>query len=161
MVLGVACAQAGDKRLPVLTSDANRELVALDRDLIEQRIRAMWELRRRGEVKEVGALLAHDCVYSGKTWFGKPVSIRREGREACLEWARQINAMVQNVGMTVLNLVIDGEQAAACRRIKLRERGSGRVEEVVVCSYMRFRGGEVVEIVEYPDTLAIMRLLGD
>ena len=58
-------------------------------------------------------------------------------------------------------LIVEGEQAAACRRMKFRERGCGRIEEVVICSYTRFRGGEIVEIVEYPDTLAIMRLLGD
>lgn len=144
----------------VLTSDANRELSALDRDLIEQRIRAMWDMRRRGDGAMVAKLLAHDCVYSGKTWIGKPADIRREGRDACIEWARQLSAMVQSVEMEVLDLVIDGEQAAACRRIKMQEPGGGRIEEVVVCSYMRFRGGEIVEINEFPDTLAITRLLG-
>lgn len=144
----------------VLTSDANRRLSALDRDLMERRIRDMWDLRRRGAVAEVAKLLAHDCVYVGKTWFGKPADIRREGRDACLEWARQLNSMVENVEMTVLYLVIDGEQAAACRRIRMREPGGGRTENIVVCSYMRFRGGEIAEIVEYPDTLAITRLLG-
>ncbi|MCC2100705.1 MAG: nuclear transport factor 2 family protein [Hyphomicrobiales bacterium] len=145
----------------MLTSNANRELVALDRELIEQRIRAMWDLRRRGAVESVAALLSHDCVYAGKTWFGRPVDIRREGRDACLEWARQLNAMVQNVDTQVLYLIIDGERAAACRKIKLRERGSGRIEEVVICSYMRFRSGEIVEIVEHPDTLAVKRLLAN
>lgn len=144
----------------LLTSDANRELSALDRDLIEQRIRAMWDMRRRGDSANVAKLLAHDCVYVGKTWLGKPADIRREGRDACIEWARQLNSMVQSIEMEVLDLVIDGEQAVACRRIKMREPGGGRVEEVIVCSYMRFRGGEIVEIVEFPDTLAITRLLG-
>ena len=144
----------------MLTSDAKRQLTDLDRDLIEQRIRAMWDMRQRGDTSEVAKLLAHDCVYVGKTWFGKPVDIRRDGRDACLEWARQINAMVQNVDMRVLYLVIDGERAAACRRIRVRETGGGRAEDVVICSFMRFRGGEIVEIAEYPDTLAITRLLG-
>ena len=148
------------KSAQVLTSDANRKLSSLERDLIERRIRAMWDMRRRGDVAGVARLLAQDCVYVGKTWFGKPVDIRREGREACLEWARQLNAMVQNVDMTVLYLVIDGEQAVACRRIRMREPGGGRIEEVIVCSFMRFRGGEVVEIIELPDTQAMIRLLG-
>lgn len=150
---------AKDRQPNVLTSEANHQLASLDRELIEQRIRAMWDLRRRGAVESVAALLAHDCVYTGKTWFGKPVDIRREGRDACLEWARQLNAMVQNIDSEVLHLVIDGEQAAACRKIKMREQGCGRIEEVIVCSYMRFRGGEIVEIVEAPDTLAVRRLL--
>lgn len=144
----------------MLTSDANRQLSNLDRDLIEQRIRAMWAMRRRGEVAGVATLLAHDCVYAGKTWFGKPVDIRREGRDACLEWARHLDTMVRKIETTVLHLVIDGENVAACRRIKMREPGGSRVEEIVVCSFMRFRGGEIVEIVEYPDTLAMKRLLG-
>lgn len=144
----------------VLTSNANRELSALDRDLIEQRIRAMWDMRRRGDSANVAKLLAEDCVYVGKTWLGKPANIRREGRDACIEWARQLSTMVTSIEMEVLNLVIDGEQAAACRRIKMREPGGSRIEEVVVCSFMRFRGGEIVEIVEFPDTLALTRLLG-
>lgn len=145
----------------MLSSDANSKLASIDRDLIEQRIRAMWDMRRRGEVAAVASLLAEDCVYVGKTWLGRPSDIRREGRDACLEWAHQLNAMVRNVGMTVVYLVIDGEQAAACRRIRMREPGSSRVEEIIVCSYMRFRGGEIVEIVEHPDTLAIARLMAD
>ncbi len=145
----------------MLTSDANRQLSTLDRDLIERRIRAMWDMRRRGQIAELASLLAPDCVYVGKTWFGKPAPIRREGRAACLEWARQLNAMFTSVDMKILYLVIDGDQAAACRRIRMREPGGGRLEDVIVCSFMRFRGGAVVEIVEYPDTLAMARLLGD
>lgn len=160
MVRFRSCASK-DCRSPVLTSDANHQLASLDRDLIKQRLRALWDLRSRGEVASLAALLAHDCVYSGKTWFEKPVDVRRDGRDACLEWAHQLNAMVQHVETEVLYLIVEGEQAAACRRMKFRERGCGRIEEVIICSYTRFRGGEIVEIVEYPDTLAIMRLLGD
>ena len=160
MVRNCLCASK-DRRPNVLTSDANNQLASLDRELIEQRVRALWELRSRGEVTSLASLLAHDCVYSGKTWFEKPVDIRRDGRDACLEWAHQLNAMVQHVETEILYLIIEGEQVAACRRMRFRERGCGRIEEVIICSYTRFRGGEIVEIVEYPDTLAVKRLLAN
>lgn len=145
----------------MLSSDANSKLTALDRDLIEKRIHAYWYMRTRGDVIEIAALIAPDCVYISKNWMSGPVEIRREGREACLEWARHINSMIETLKMEVLHLLIDGERAVACRRITYRNLGSRRVEDVIVCSYMRFRGGEMVELVDYPDTLAMSRLLGD
>ena len=145
----------------MLTSDANRELSALDRELIEQRVRAIWEMRKRGEVEGCAPYLARDCVYVGKGLLRKHFSIRREGREAVLEWARQLNASVETLEMKVVDLVIDGNQVAACRHFRQRARGGGRAEDIIICSYIRFRGGEIVEIFEYPDTMAITRLLSD
>lgn len=145
----------------VLTSDANRKLSVLDRELIEKRIHAYWGMRSRGEVIEIASLIAADCVYVSKNWLGGPADIRREGREACFEWARHINAMVETLKMKVLRLLIDGEQAVACRRMTYRNRGSRHVVEVIVTSYMRFRGGEMLELIDYPDPLAMRRLMGD
>ncbi len=145
----------------MLTSNANRQLSELDRDLIEQRIHAFWGMRRRGEVAELASLVAEDCVYVGRTWVGHPADIRREGREACLEWARELSRMAVTVKMEVLHLLIDGEQAVACRRITFRDPGSQRTEDVMVCSFMRFRNGEMAELIEYPDMIAISRLFAD
>ena len=145
----------------MLSSDANRKLSALDRGLIEQRIHAFFGMRVRGEVEGIASVAAPDCVYISKNWLGGPADIRREGREACLDWARQLNSMLEMLKMELLHLLIDGDQAVACRRITYRNLGSRRVEEVIVCSYMRFRSGEFLELVDYPDTLAMSRLLGD
>ena len=145
----------------MLTSDANRRLSELDRDLVEQRLRAYWGLRACGESEAIGSFLSEDCAYFGATWVGRMVSIRRDGREACIEFARHLRSIVEPLETTLLDLVIDGDQAAASRRLKLRARGTGRVGEVTVCSYVRFRDGQMVEIVELTDDDSLTRLLHD
>mgnify|MGYP001012735241 FL=1 len=145
----------------MLTSDANRKLSALDRDLVEQRLRAYWGLRGRGEIEAIGSFLAEDCAYSGTTWVGGIVPVRRRGREGILEFARHLRSIVEHLGTTFLDLVIDGDQAVASRKLKLRARGTGRVGEVTVCSYVRFRDGQMAEIVELTDDGSLTRLLRD
>lgn len=145
----------------MLSSDANRRLSELDRDLVEQRLRAYWSLRARGEIEAAGSFLSDDCIYSGATWIGRMVSIRRDGREACIEFARHLRGIVEPLETTILDLVIDGDQAVASRRLKLRARGTGRIGEVIVCCYVRFRDGQMVEIVELTDGDSLTRLLHD
>lgn len=145
----------------MLTSDANRELIALDRDLIEQRLHAYFGLRERGETEPLASLLAEDCVYMGSTWVGQVVAVRREGREACLDFARRLRSIVEHEGSSLLYCVIDGDRAASARKVRLRARGTGRAGEVAICSYFRFHNGEIAEILDLADTEAITRLLQD
>lgn len=145
----------------MLTSDANRRLSALDRDLIEQRLRAYWGLRGRGATESIASFLAEDCTYHGTTWAGRTVAVRREGRAGCVDFARQLRSVVEHVETTLVDLVIDGDQAAASRRLKLRARGTGRIGEIAVCSFVRFRDGQMIEIVELTDDEALTRLLRD
>lgn len=145
----------------VLTSDANRRLSALDRELVEQRLRAYWGLRGRGETESIASFLAEDCAYCGTTWVGGIVPVRRQGREGVLEFARHLRSIVEHLGTTFLDLVIDGDQAVASRKLKLRAQGTGRIGEVTVCSYVRFRDGQMAEIVELTDDESLTRLLHD
>lgn len=145
----------------MLTSDANRRLSALDRELVEQRLRAYWRLRGQGETESIGPFLAEDCSYCGTTWVGRTVAVRREGREGCMDFARHLRSVVEHLETTLLDLVIDGDQAVASRKLKLRARGTGRIGEIMVCSYVRFRDGQMAEIVEMTDDGALTRLLHD
>lgn len=145
----------------MLTSDAHHRLSALDRDLVEQRLRAYWGLRGRGETEAIGSFLAEDCAYCGTTWVGGIVPVRRTGRDACLEFTRHLRSIVEHLETTLLDLVIDGDQAVASRKLKLRACGTGRVGEVTVCSYVRFRDGQMAEIVELTDDESLTRLLHD
>ncbi len=107
----------------------------------------------------MAAYLSEDCVYEGHTWVGQPVRIRRKGREGCMEFARHLRTLVEHIETALIEMTIDGDQVAACRRLRLRARGSGRIGEMSVCSYVQFRNGEIVEIRELVDTLAMTRLL--
>ena len=144
----------------MLTVSADKHLSDIDRRLVEQRLRAYWELPERRALEKRISYLAEDCVYSGQTWVGLPVQIRREGREALKEFINHIGGLVEHLETTIVELVVDGQQAAACRRLKLRARGTGRIGELSVCSFVRFRNGEIVEICDHVDSAAMARHAG-
>ena len=133
----------------------------IDRNLIERRIRAIWSCRAAGDFDGLRKYLAPDCVYIANTWIGHPATLRREGREACIDVVRQIHILLEVLEAETAELVIDGEQAAACRRTKMRNRGSGEVATLDICHFLRFRDGLLVEMTERTDTLGMIRLCGE
>ncbi|MFT4099187.1 MAG: nuclear transport factor 2 family protein [Rhodoblastus sp.] len=145
----------------MLTVSADRHLSDIDRHLVERRLRAYWDLPTRHDIDKWMAFLAEDFVYIGQTWVGLPVKIRREGREGFREFTKHISSLVEYLETSVVELVVDGQQAAASRRLKLRARGTGRIGELSVCSFVRFRNGEIVEISDHVDSTAMARLLSD
>jgi len=86
------------------------------------------------------------------------LSTPRAGKEACAEMMRAVYIAYENLGTIIRHVVIDGDRAAVSRTTQLRNRGTGRVADVEIWDYIRFRDGLVVEFSEYPDTLAIASL---
>lgn len=140
----------------MLSAAARKQLSSIDRELIEQRVRAIWDCRAHGDIDGLLDYLAPDCVYVVTSWVGQPVTISREGREACGELARQIHILIEPRTAEVTELVVDGEQVAACRRVLVANRGTGRTAELDICYFMRFRDGLLVEMHERTDTLGMI-----
>ena len=94
-------------------------------------------------------------------WTLYPFSRAGRGKTFFAQALAVIDAMYENLGSTIHELVIDGERAALHRTAKMRNRGTGQIISVDVCGFLRFRDGLVIEFSEYPDSAAIAKLDGD
>lgn len=131
---------------------------ATDRSLIERRIHEFYERRTAGDPEGMYEFAAPDIVYKVGSYRRYPFQTERTGKTACLEMSRAVNILAENLESRIENLVIDGDRAAFRRVARVRSRGTGRTITVDVCNFFTFRDGLIVEIAEYPDTVALAEL---
>ncbi len=136
-------------------------LGSLDREMIEHRIRTIFERRAEGDHAGIVEYMAEDIVFNVQgSWTLYPFSRPARGKAVFAQALAAVEAMYENLGSTIHELVIDGERAALHRTSRMRNRGSGETSSVDVCDFLRFRDGLVIEFSEYPDSLAIAKLDG-
>jgi ketosteroid isomerase-like protein len=141
------------------SEDSLRKLGVLDRELIEHRIRTIFERRADGNILGILEYAAEDVSYNVcGNWTLYPFSRPVRGKAVFAQALATIAVMYENLGSTIHELVIDGDRAALHRTSKLRNRGTGQVITVDVCDFIRFRDGLVIEFSEYPDSAALERL---
>lgn len=145
-----------------MESDGTREkLGVLDREMIEHRIRTIFERRAEGDHAGIVEYLAEDIVYNVQgNWTLYPLSRPLRGKKNVAQAFMMVAAMYENLGSTIHELVIDGERAALHRTSKIRNRGSGATHTIDICDFLRFRNGLVIEFSEYPDSQAIAKMDG-
>ena len=137
------------------TLDAAVALGEIDRDLIRPRIQMLLETCGRCDIDAMTPFFAPDVAYAGGTWRDPIFSRPREGRDACIDMIRAFHVAYETLGSIIRHVVIDGEKVAVCRTTQLKNRGTGRIADVEIWDYIKFRHGLVVEFSEFPDTLAI------
>jgi ketosteroid isomerase-like protein len=136
-----------------------RKLGALDRDLIERRVHALLEMRAAGDLRGMLDHAAEDIVYNVQgNWSAFPYTRPVRGKKLVAEALAMIAMQFENLGSVVHDLVIDGDRIALRRSAKLRHRGTGKVRDVEVADFLRFRDGLVVEFTEVVDSLALAQL---
>ncbi len=145
-----------------MQSDATlATLGVLDREMIEHRIRTIFERRAAGDHPGIVEYMAEDIVFNVQgNWTLYPFSRPVRGKAIVAQALKMVEIMYENLGSTIHELVIDGERAALHRTSKMRNRGTGETRSVDVCDFLRFRDGLVIEFSEYPDSAAIARLDG-
>jgi ketosteroid isomerase-like protein len=134
------------------------QMSEVDRDLLEQRIHTLLELRARGDVAGMLSYAAPDVVYKGGTWRSYPLHVTVVGKKACGELLRAVNVSYENLGSTINKLLIDGEKVAVHRTARIRNRGTGATVSIDICDFIRFQDGLIVEFSEFPDTTAAAQL---
>jgi uncharacterized protein len=141
------------------SEDALHRLGELDREMIEHRLRAIFERRAEGDVPGMLEYAAEDILYSTRgNWTLYPFVRTVRGKEAVRQILATVDVMYENFGSTIHELVIDGDRAALHRTSHLRNRGTGERISIDVCDFARFRDGLIVEFAEYPDSAALMRI---
>ena len=142
--------------------DTGRALADLDRDLIEQRIRAIYAARE----PDVGIVdrkkhYAEDVILE---IVGDPRDYafcgRHVGIPAMSAAVRALHTELEITGNEILSLIVDGNQAAVRRAIKVRGRGTGKAYEVAVLDIFRFENGLVAKLEQFVDTQAIALAAG-
>lgn len=137
------------------------KLGVLDREMIEHRIRTIFERRAEGDCAGIVEYMAEDIVFNVQgNWMLYPFSRPARGKAILAQVLKTVEVMYENLGSTIHELVIDGERAALHRTSIMRNRGTGEVRKVDVCDFLRFRDGLVIEFSEYPDSQAIAKLDG-
>jgi ketosteroid isomerase-like protein len=134
----------------VLSEQTLRLIGGVDRDLIEQRIRSLFEFWAHGDVDAMIDLLAPDVAFSAVgSWTGisQPVRGRKQAAKALRQWGEA----VENIVSVLHEIVIDGDRAVAHRTSVGRFRDSGRRYQCDFIDFFRFRDGHIVEFSNYPD----------
>ena len=83
------------------------------------------------------------------------------GREQLMAMMKKIDSEVELSDHRVLNLVVDGDNAALRRSVVVRHHGTSAVTRLIIGNLLRFRDFKVVEAYEYADTCWLRRLSGD
>jgi len=127
-----------------------------DRVLMEQRIRALLQMREDGDLAGLLSYAAPDIVYDIRgNWAAFPFSEPVRGKAMTAQALKMIAMHCENLGNVVHGIVIDGDQVAVRRTATIRHRGTGKVGPVEISDFVRFRDGLVVELVESADPVAL------
>lgn len=130
-----------------------------DRDLIERRIRHIFEARAAGDVSPTGEYTAEDVIVRFDNWRGAPGRLVFKGKAEASAGMRELNILIENFGSRINSLVIDGERGALCRTARVRNRGTGATVELEICDFFVFRDGLIIQWDEYVDTVGLRRLV--
>jgi ketosteroid isomerase-like protein len=143
----------------VQSDETLRKLGVLDRELIEKRVRALLEMRTAGDLRAMLDLAAEDIVYNVRgNWAAFPYTRPVHGKKLVADTLAMIAVQFENLGSVVHDFVIDGDRVALRRTAKIRHRGTGKVGEVDIADFVRFRDGLVVEFTEVADSMALAQL---
>ncbi|WP_374545119.1 nuclear transport factor 2 family protein [Rhodoblastus sp.] len=141
------------------SDDALRRLGAVDREMIEQRIRTMVRMHSDGNLHGLFDLVADEVVYNVRGgWITFPYAKPVRGKKDVAAAMAMISVRFENLGSVIHNLVIDGDRAAFLRTATIRHRGTGKTGDVDVVDFIRFRDGLVVEFTEIADSAALADL---
>jgi ketosteroid isomerase-like protein len=143
----------------VQSGETLAQLGRLDREMIEHRVRTIFDRRATGDMPGVIEYAAEDIFYNVQgNWTIYPFSRPVRGKKLFAEAMARMAAIYENLGSTIHEMVIDGERVALHRTSRIRHRGTGETRSIDVCDFLRFRDGVVIEFAEYPDSAAFAKL---
>jgi ketosteroid isomerase-like protein len=136
----------------VQTLEAKRSLADLDKDLLHDRVVAIFAHWEAGNIDRMLDFATDDIIcFPPSTWRYAVYSRRIVGKEAVREALRQRDINYDRMISTVHRIIVDGDEAAVHRTTTIRERGSGALHTFDCVNFLRFRDGLVSEFQEFPD----------
>jgi len=134
----------------MLSETILRTIGSLERDLIEARVRRIYDLWSHGEIDEVISGMSADVkmVPRGQ-WVGAEPPA--EGRAAVAARLRAFGDIAENIVSVLHEIIIDGDRAVVHRTAVGRRRDNGQRYQCDFVDFFRFRDGYMVEYSAYPD----------
>ena len=138
-------------------AETARALTALDRDLIEQRVRGMYEARLKSAKDVTGLDFFSDQIVFEVVGNPRihPFCGQRVGKAAMLAALKSIRVELEITKHVLHEIIIDGDRVAVRRTVHLRGRGTGRMYEVESLDRLRVQDGLIVEMEQFIDTEAL------
>jgi ketosteroid isomerase-like protein len=131
------------------------------REFLERAVRAILELRSKGDVEAMLEWAAPDFSYRPLGEWSKPPYVPDQcDRRAFGEALRLFNIEYEVLDSEIHELLIDGDRVAAHRTARTRNRGAGATVNVDAWDVFRFRDNVVVEFAAYLDTATLLKLQG-
>jgi ketosteroid isomerase-like protein len=158
---GITAAQrigAGTKVMQ--SSETGDALAELDRSRTEALIREFWRLRERDPAAAVRRYMDEDAVYR---LFGRPTSYsgphQFEGQDAIAAAMHAFHIEVELIACEVLDLIVDGRQAALLWKGRFRHRGAGVVGDLVIFEHLAVAEQRIVARSVFLDTDGFQKLV--
>jgi ketosteroid isomerase-like protein len=130
-----------------------------NRALMERVALDFFALRKKGDVAAMLGRLAPDFIHNPRgDWTKPPFMPGLCDRATFAAALRLVNVEFEDLGGEIHELLVDGDEVAAHRTVRLRNRGSGGI--VRVDEWIRFRvsAGLIVELASYVDSAMIARV---
>lgn len=137
-------------------STAEDSSAALRRDVIDQTIKLLYDRRSANDFAKIEEFFAPDFLFRCNSWPNRYTEL--QGIEQCGAAFRAHAVAFENLGNTIHDALIDGEQAAVRRTARVRNRGGGPAVDVDTFTFLTFRDGLIIEMEDFPDSEGIRRL---
>jgi ketosteroid isomerase-like protein len=132
----------------------------LSRDEMARRVTALGSFSREGPDIDLFRLYCAPDVVN--EFVGDPATIfyagRHRGIDALARIIRAVNVDFEQVGAATPQMTVEGGGVAARRTVEWRHRGTGRRGIVELADFFRFENGLIVELVEFRDSVALLRM---
>jgi uncharacterized protein len=131
-------------------------------DALRRRIYDLYDAYREGRLDDVLDAFDEEIDYVSYA----PVEVfpflgRRRGKAAVAETAQRLRETFEYLSYQPIFLVASGDEAAAIVLARLRQRATGRIIQLFVANFARFRGTRIVEFREFLDSFdAVQQVLG-
>ena len=137
-----------------------QRLSLIDADLLGTRIERLYESRQRGDFKTFATYFPPYMTFELMVPRGlMPFHGRQEGLDHFLRFIRFNHMTYEWIDYQVEHTETFGREVAVRRKCLGRNRGTALVQELQICSILRFREGLIDQYIEYVDTASLMKLL--
>jgi len=129
--------------------------------LLKERLGELYAARRRGDADFFAASFADDGVFRIQADSRLvPEAGPFKGRKAIAKGIRQLFERYEFVDGLVIDIIADVDVAVVRRQLTLRSPTTGAIGDFDLADFVRFRDGEIVEVVQYIDTASLAVLAG-
>lgn len=123
-------------------------------------IRAAYAARIAGDIPGMLSYFAEDARFTLHAQGLTPPEAPIRGRAALAAMFKALVDAYRFEDWTEVALLVDGDRAALHWRARVTAAKTGATESFDVFDFVRFRGGEIVEMDQCADTAKLMRVSG-